>query len=163
MPVIVDARDLGAHLNTLQDRKRGTILSERMRLTAGEVKRFDYINAPYEKKEQVVRAKMVPKCLFGCETSPVNEAAMRNICTSIANSLTFTTNRRSTDFTFAVASGKNNLVPAVEIYVRRATLCRRVVGGSPGCAKMAKEVMQLYKARGEPGVHQPISNRSTGY
>ena len=33
IPVIVDARDLGAHLNTLEGRKRAATLSDRMRQT----------------------------------------------------------------------------------------------------------------------------------
>ena len=38
-----------------------------------ETRRLDYVNAPYSKKKQFVRAKMIPKGFFGCETSPINE------------------------------------------------------------------------------------------
>ena len=60
VPAIVDTRDLGAHLNTLQSRGKGTTVSGRMRQTAGDTKRLDYVRAPYNKKEQVARAKMIP-------------------------------------------------------------------------------------------------------
>ena len=63
----------------------------------------DDVAAPAKAKAKAAKAK--PKGLFRCETSPVNESAMQKLRPSIANTLTFTTNRRSTDLTFAVASG----------------------------------------------------------
>ena len=91
--------------------KRGTTRSKRMRETADDGKRFNYINAPFEKKEKVVRAKMIPKGLFGCETSPANVSAMQKLRANIADTLAYVTDRRSTDLTFAVASGKTDLEP----------------------------------------------------
>ena len=46
VPVVTDTRDLGAHLNTSENRAKGTTLSDRMRKTAGDTKRLDYVNAP---------------------------------------------------------------------------------------------------------------------
>ena len=72
----------------------------------------------------------IPKRLFGCETSPINEGAMQKLRSIIANVLTYVTSKRSIDFTFTVASGKTDLDPDVEVYVRRVALFRRVVGDS---------------------------------
>ena len=52
MLVVTDTRDLGAHLNTLEHRQRGTTLSKRMQETAEDVKKLKYTNAPYEMKEK---------------------------------------------------------------------------------------------------------------
>ena len=54
----------------LEGRKRGTTLTQRMTNTTGSVQKLDMMKAPYEKKEKVIRAKMLPMALFGCETSP---------------------------------------------------------------------------------------------
>ena len=76
----------------------------------------------------MTQAKMLPRGLYGCETSPVNEEAMQNMRSSIATALTYTTTRRSVDLTFAMASGTVDLDPDIEVYTRRAALCRRVIG-----------------------------------
>ena len=76
------------------------------------------VKAPYEKKEKVVRAKMLPMGFYGCETAPVNETAIQKLRSSIVNALTFVTSRRSCDLTFTVASGKTDLDPDIEVYTR---------------------------------------------
>ena len=52
IPVITDARDVGAHLSTQETMKRGTAPTERMMQTTSDVKRLDYLRAPYEKKRK---------------------------------------------------------------------------------------------------------------
>ena len=99
------------------------------------MKRLDYVKAPYEKKEKVIRGKLLPKGLFGCESTPINETAMQKFRTAIATALTFATSKRSTDFAFAVASGRTDLDPDVEVYARRVTMYRRTVGGNPSMKK----------------------------
>ena len=68
---------MGAHLNNQRKQKRGTTLTGRMMQTTSDVKRLDYIKAPYEKKEHVIRGTLLPKGLFGCESTPMNESAMQ--------------------------------------------------------------------------------------
>ena len=76
--VATDTRDLGAHLNTAQGRMRGTTLTSRMRTTTRATIRLGRIKAPYERKTEIIRAKMLPKGLYGCETTLVNDAELRS-------------------------------------------------------------------------------------
>ena len=140
--MVTDTRDVGAHLNTQEHQKRGTTLTERLTQTTGDVKRLNYIRAPYDKKEKVIRGKLLPKGFFGCETAPINESAMQKNRTAIVNTLTYATTKRATDLKFAVASGKTDVDPDVEVYTRRATMYRRMVGANDDNKKWLKKFMK---------------------
>ena len=72
IPVINDYRDVGAHLNATKVRKVGTTLSKRMQAATSSTERLNFFRAPYEQKGHIIRAKMLAKGLYGCETSPIN-------------------------------------------------------------------------------------------
>ena len=69
IPVILHARDLGAHLNASAGKQVGTTLTSRMRETTKSVIRLGKMKAPYAKKAAVIRTKLLPKGLYGCETA----------------------------------------------------------------------------------------------
>ena len=96
----------------------------------------------------------MPKAMYGCEVSPVNEIALRTLRSSFADVLTYTTARRSADFTFSVVSGKTDLDPDVEIFVRRVTAMRRYITKSPANKEKMLRIYELYRGRGEPGIYQ---------
>ena len=103
----------------------GTTLTKRMQAATSSTERLNFFKAPYDQKKHIAKAKLLPKGLYGCETSPINETAMRTWRATTATALTFTTTRRSVDLTYAVASGKTDLDPEVNVYVRRAVAARR--------------------------------------
>lgn len=59
----------------------------------------------YRAKAELIRAKQLPKALYGCETAPANESALKTLQTRIMDTLTFTTARRSVGLTFAAFEG----------------------------------------------------------
>ena len=77
VPLQTDMRDLGGHLNTAANRTYGTTLTERMRKTAESVRALQKRKAPYKVKAELIRSKQLPKALYGCETAPVNESALK--------------------------------------------------------------------------------------
>ena len=93
-------RDLGAHLNAATNRAYGTTLTNRMRKMADGMKNLQMKKAPFKAKADLIRAKKLPMALYGCETAPVNEGALRRLQTAIVDTLTFTTVRRPVDLTF---------------------------------------------------------------
>ena len=96
-PVVTNCRDLGAHLNTLKGRRVGTTLTTRMQKTAKIVFRLGRTKAPYVAKTEVIRTKLNPKALYGCEHAPVNETALRVLRTNVAHASTYVASRRSLD------------------------------------------------------------------
>ena len=74
--VVSDVRDLGAHLNLAENRRIATTLTGRMRKTASVADKLKYRKAPYTKKAQIVRGKLLTKALYGCALAPANEAAL---------------------------------------------------------------------------------------
>ena len=66
MPVVNGCRDLGGHLSATS-RKNGTTLTERMRTATIQIERLDKFKTPFEKKAAIIRDKMNPKALYGCD------------------------------------------------------------------------------------------------
>jgi hypothetical protein len=112
------------------------------------------VKAPYEKKAKILRSAKIPKALYGCEVAPVNETALRTLRTAVSRTLTFTTEHRSADLTFATASHGPDTDPEISIFARRAMAVRRFFNKSKANAEKVKQIMQEYSKRGEPGMHR---------
>ena len=123
--VVTDMRDLRAHLNAAGARLSGATLTRRMRTVRTATMRLGRMKAPYDKVAAIVRAKLIPKGLYGCESCPVNDAALRTWRAEVANAATFVTTRRSADLTFATASHGADIDPEVHVYTKRAMGMRR--------------------------------------
>ena len=152
--VITDGRDLGAHLNAAEGRMYGTTLTKRLEETAKEVESLNRAKAPYPTKAKIIRAAKLPKGLYGCEVSPINESALRTFRTAITKTLTYTTDQRSADLTFATASHGPDLDPEVAIAMRRAVAVRRYISKSEANERMARKIIKNYGAKREPGVYE---------
>ena len=72
-------RGLGAHFNSTSQRRYGTTLTSRMRKTAAATGRLGKMRTSYKSKAMIIRTKMIPKALYGCELPPVNESALRGL------------------------------------------------------------------------------------
>lgn len=86
VPTVNDCRDLVAHFNASAEMKVGTTLTQRMQHTTRSTERLNMRSAPYDRKEEIIRGKILPKALCGCELVPINETAMRFLMTAIATS-----------------------------------------------------------------------------
>ena len=64
--------------------------------------------------------------MYGCESCPVNDAALRTWRAEVANAATFVTKRRSADLTFAAASHGTDIDPEVHVYTKRALGCEEL-------------------------------------
>ena len=153
IPVKTDCRDLGTHLNTTAERRVGTTLTERMQKTTRAAERLDRWKAPYDKKAAVIRTKLLPKAIYGCECAPVNETGLRTLRTAFAKALTFVTSRRSSDLTFAVASKGTDVDPEAAILTKRVASIRRATAISPSQKDLALEIYEEYASIREPGVY----------
>ena len=159
IPVILHARDLGAHLNTSVGKQVGTTLTARIRGTTKSVIRIGKMKAPYSRKTAVIRTKMLPKALYGCETAPINEAAMRTFRSEVADAAAYTTKRRSLDLTFTTSSHGTDIDPEIEVYVRRVTSFKRAIVISDFNGKMIDTILGIYREKHEPGtMTDPSSN-----
>ena len=64
--------------------------------------------------------------LYGCETCPINEAALKDLMGALADLTTFTTSRRSLEMTFDVAASEGqDPDPEIESVCRRVMCFRR--------------------------------------
>ena len=95
---------------------------------------------------------MLPKGLYGCESCPINDSAMRTWRTETANATTFVTKRKSVDFTFAAASQGTDLDPEIFAYTKRALAYRRAYYICKSNETLINENYDLYKKAGDPGI-----------
>lgn len=154
IPVSNDGRDLGAHYNALASRAVGTTLTGRTRATAMSAARLAKMRRiPYAVRAVTIRTKLLPKALYGCELSPINEAAMGTLRINLADNLCFKTARRSIDLTFATASYGGDLDPDIEVVVRRVVPIRRIHSKNEELAKLSLQILRECGLRGEPGVY----------
>ena len=98
----------------------------------------------------MVKGKILPMGLYGCEVAPLNEAVLTRFRGAIANVVTFTTSRRSVDLTYAVTAGKGDLGPDVEICKRRVTALGRCYHRNEEEAGMIQEINSRYTEGDEP-------------
>ena len=123
--VISNCRDLVAHLCVSRRRKTGATFTKRLKKGRSFTEKVNLVKAPYHKKAAVVREKVLPMGLYGCETSPANESEAAAFRGAIADLLTYNATRRSVDLTFAIASHGSDLDPDIEIASRRVMRFRR--------------------------------------
>ena len=96
----------------------------------------------------------MPKTLYGCEVTPVNETALRVLRSSFLRCMTYTTVRRSADLVFAMASEGSDLDPDINIFVRRVAAARRYITKNAEHQETIKGIARIYAARKEPGAYQ---------
>ena len=115
--------------------------------TAAEMESLSKVKAPYEQKAKIIRCAKLPKALYGSEVAPVNDSALKTLRTVITKTVTFTTEQRSSDLTFATASHGTDLDPEASILARRAAALRRYINKGTQNAERIKTICQAYKRR----------------
>ena len=158
LTVVNDCRDLGAHLNLSAVWKTGATLTNRIRRGVAYAKKLVYAKAPFFKKAVVLRGKVLPMSLYGCETCPVNEDALQELRSAFADTVSVNTCRRSVDLTFCVASYGEDIDPDLDIVYRRTAAYRRNVTKNNETARMMKENLEIYTKQGVAGTFDSYDN-----
>ena len=109
---------------------------------------------PYEKKEKIARAKILPKGIYGCELAPISEAGMRTFRSAVAYCLTYFTKRRSVDLTSAKATRGTDVDPDVAVVCRRTTVLRRALTMNDGNAKTIEDIIEKYAEKKVPRIYR---------
>ena len=64
MVPVTTCRDLGAHLNSMVNRKTGKTLTDRMQKATGSAETMRYIKTSYKHKKTVLKGKILPMGLW---------------------------------------------------------------------------------------------------
>ena len=121
---------------------------------ADETARLNRVKGPYEKEAAIIRAKKLPKAMYGYEITPVNETALTVVRPSFIKCMTYTASRRSDDLVFSVASEGTDLDPDENILARRVAAFRRYFYKDGKNAENIREVYGHHKEKGEPGIYR---------
>ena len=124
------------------------------------------MKAPYKTKMALGLAKIVPMALYGCETCPINESAMKELMSSMADLTTYTTARRSIELAFDVAANEDkDPDPDVEASCRRVMAFRRHATKENETGKLCRMNMQDYcdmRAKGISGEQGLLEDKVLG-
>ena len=120
--------------------------------TVDSLRVLRYKKAPYKAKIELIRAKQLPKALYGCETAPVNEGALNKLQAAIVDTITFTTGRRSSDLTLSVATNGVEVDPDVIIFKNRVLGMRRAKALGKENEELIENIMEIYSRNKEPGI-----------
>ena len=96
----------------------------------------------------------LPKGLYGCEGSPVCEAAMASFRTAIARTVAPQSSLASLSQVFMTSSFGRDLDPDVNVTHRRATMLRRMVCKHPEIEEKVIRAANIYKAKGLEGSYE---------
>ena len=105
----------------------------------------------YKEKAAIIRAKVLPKALYGCEAADFPDELIRSLRSAIARTISNGAQHQSIDLTFAVASHGSDLDPVLEIFTRRCMAFRRMTAKYQNSIRNATDTYQLYKQNGQPG------------
>ena len=124
LAVVLDARDLGAHLNTAALAKAPT-LTKRLKQASATVLKIRRLPHTYAQKAHFIRTKALPQGLYGCEASHINQQAMESLTVCIVDTIAPHSSLRAQALVFDTASAGNDLDPQVEVLIRRSLATRR--------------------------------------
>ena len=120
--------------------------------TVDSLKVLRHKKAAYKAKIELIRAKQLPKALYGCETVPINEGTLKTLQVAIVDTITFTTERRSADLTLSVATNEVEVDPDVIIFQNRVLGMRRAKALGRENEGLIESIMELYSRNKEPGI-----------
>ena len=140
IPVLDDARDLGAHIAATRAKHSAT-LHDRVdeAITSAHI-----VNAlPLERanKATTVRTHILPKALYGCEVSSAARHVMEHISTVILSLINPATGMRSKDFTYTTCSYGQDLDPDIHVLHRRIMALRRGIAKDPSCIQSVRDLL----------------------
>lgn len=78
---------------------------------------------------------------------------MKSLRSAFADGIAYKTSRRSIDLVFSMASHGTDIDPDIEVVTKRCVAFRRLHENNGELAKLSKEIMALYKFKGELGVY----------
>ena len=149
IPVVCDARDLGAHLNMAMRAVGGTI-AKRLTLVLHDVLNISIMPIPLEDKARLVSGKVLPASLYGCPVTPVPQGKLQKLRSRIGTLLDPKASRaRSLELAFACAP--KELDPAAHILAMRVGAFRRAWALSEDMHELYGDVWYMLRERGHPG------------
>ena len=148
--VVLHARDLGSHLNTGASLCAPT-LTQRLHDATSVINRIRFTKFSLKFKSHLIRMAGIAKGLYGIESSPACDEAMRTFRTAISNAIAPHSSLRSIDLTFTAANCGKDLDPLVITLVRRTTMLRRMCCKHEPNDLLVREIWEKYRDAGHLG------------
>ena len=124
MPVILDGRSLGAHMDTTR-RGIGTTITKRMGASATVCRRISQLPTGLDATLHLLAGKAIPRATFGSECSNVNAAATRKLRTEITTAIVGNNYCNSSPEIILNAAPRAILDPELKILDLRVAALRR--------------------------------------
>ena len=152
MPVILDGRSLGAHMDTTR-RGIGTTLTRRIGSTVTVCQRISQLPTGLDATLRLLTGKAVPGATFGSECTNVNAASTRKLRTAISTAIVGNNYSNSSPEIVLNAAPRAILDPELKILDLRVTALRRGIHKNirrgPTTQSCVQELLVHYANQGE--------------
>ena len=141
--VVLHCRDLGAHLNTTSTNV-GSTLTRRMTLSLAKLSRLRYVPISTHRKLKIILSGVYSGALYGCEATFASESTLARLSTAALDCIGHTGANRSPGIRFGLVPDADELDPVCAIFLRRATMLRRMLVKHPGILSGVKDIPVSY-------------------
>ena len=143
-------RDLGTHIN-LGMRQAGATINDRMKAACSTAERIVNLPMTNAKKQRILRGLTLAKALYGTEAAPPSCTAIAHLRAVMVDALGFRGHFTCAELAFQVSQVAGELDPLINIFVRRATLLRRIIARFPDVRHIARLAIRIYGDLAMPG------------
>ena len=106
---------------------------------------------PYEAKQHIVQALILPTALYGCEIAPTSSTSMAKLAVTVARCVGTQNSSSSNIASTIMAAPTKSLLPTAQVLLRRCTLLRRMLAKHTMLLPIAKENIMHYVRCGLKG------------
>lgn len=146
VPVLIDFRHLGAHLNNGGGRRAATLHARAGRGIA-QLRRTARLRARPEEKAKTIRAKVHAGTFYGIEGSDLTDTQVASLSAATIQVFKQTNSRYDVDWHYATCSHGKDLDPNVQVVLRRIVGLRRAHCKGPHMQHKLRSIMNLYAQR----------------
>ena len=86
IPVVLERRDIGAHVDSTQ-RRTGTTMTRRIQLVAGELARIKGLGLGMGRVASILLSTGLPRALYACDVAPAARGALKRLRAGMADAL----------------------------------------------------------------------------
>ena len=151
LKVVLHARNLGAHFDSTR-RGWGVTLTQRLAHATAILGTLDTLGVDALRKARLCDMAVLPKGLYGCEATPVNDLSLANFRARLAKVLHARPHPhgRSPAMVFLVRTpvGREDLDPDLRIFTLRMHMLRRQLLLWPEAPDMVRGILQVYRDMG---------------
>ena len=152
VPVVQAVRDLGGQLYTTS-MINGSTLKQRLNRAIHLCLKLAFFSWPWEAKQRVVQALILPMALYGCEGAPAASKEIASLTVAMAKAIGNYSQRSYNLLSANFAKPGTCFDPSACVLTRSVTLLRSTIAKHPAIHNKIIRILKFYDAAGKKGIN----------